>query len=313
MKTRLCVALALGLALSPAFAEEAPAAAAAPTPEAAAPAKNPETEALAAKINNPATILFSINDTDVTSAMLQQLAEERIQPGVPITTPLQQQLITQMANLVLLSQTALADKLDQDPANKGIVEMARISSLASLALHKLLKDSKPDDAALKAIYDKEYNKPRLEYKARHILVREEADAKAILEELKGGKDFIELARAKSIDPSAQAGGDLNWFSLDVMVAPFSEAVAKMKKGEVTAEPVHSKFGWHIIRLDDERALPAIPFDDLKPQIMEEWRQELVQQHIKSLHEKAEIKPGAMLEKPSAEDTTGDKAPAADTR
>lgn len=304
MKTRLCVALALGLACSPLLhAEEAPVAKTAPTQEAA--------EAPVAKVNDPATVLFSINGTDVTSGMLQQLVEERIQPGVPITTGVQQQLITQMANLILLSQTAVAEKLDQDPANKGIIEMARISSLASIALHKLLKDSKPDDAALKALYDKEYNKPRLEYKARHILVREEAEAKAIMDELKAGKDFVELAKAKSIDPSAQAGGDLNWFSLDVMVAPFSEAVSKMKKGEVSAAPVQSKFGWHIIRLDDQRALPAIPFDDLKPQLIEEWRQQMVQSHLKSLYDKAEIKHGALIQKPAPEGAT--EKPAADAK
>lgn len=303
MKTRLCVALALGLACSPLLAaEDAPAAETAPAQEAAAPA--------AAKANDPGTVLFSINGTDVTSAMLQQLVEERIQPGIPITTGVQQQLITQMANLILLSQAALADKLDQDPSNKGAIEMARISSLASLSLHKVLSESEPEEAELKNIYDKEYNKPRLEYKARHILVRDEAEAKAIIEELKGGKDFIELAKEKSIDPSAQAGGDLNWFSLGAMVAPFSDAVAKMSKGDVSAEPVQSKFGWHIIRLDDQRALPAIPFEDLKPQITEEWRQQLVQNYLKSLHDKAEIKPGVIAEKPAESPATEAEAPAA---
>lgn len=302
MKTRFCVAFALGLACSPLLAaDNTPATEARPAQATAA--------ATLANANDPTTVLFSINGTDVTSGMLQQLVEERIQPGTPITTGVQQQLITQMANLILLSQAALADKLDQDPSNKGTIEMARISSLASLSLHKVLKESVPDDTELKAIYDKEYNKPRLEYKARHILVRDEAEAKAIIEELKAGKDFIGLAKEKSIDPSAQAGGDLNWFSLDAMVAPFSEAVAKMKKGDISTEPVQSKFGWHVIRMDDQRALPAIPFEDLKPQIIEEWRQQLVQNYLKSLHEKAEIKPGVLVEK-AAEKAATAEAPAA---
>lgn len=291
MKTRLCVALALGLSLG--FAN-------APLFAAEEAAKAPEAAADKANVNDPARVLFSINGTEVTSAMLQQLVEERIQPGTPITTGVQQQLITQMANLILLSQAALADKLDQVPANKGAIEMARISSLASLSLHKVLGDATPDEAELKAIYDKEYNKPRMEYKARHILVRDEAEAKAILEQLKTGKDFIALAKEKSIDPSAQAGGDLSWFSLDVMVAPFSEAVAKLKKDEVTQEPVQSKFGWHIIRLDDMRALPATPFEDLKPQIIEEWRQQLVQNYLSTLRDKADIKPGEGMTEHKAE-------------
>lgn len=296
MKTSLCVTLALGLSLSfintTAFAGEE----AAKAPDAAA-----------ANTNDPTRVLFSINGTDVTSAMLQQLVEERIQPGTPITTGVQQQLITQMANLILLSQAALANKLDQDPVNKGAIEMARISSLASLSLHKVLSEALPEEADLKAIYDKEYNRPKMEYKARHILVRDEAEAKAIIEQLKSGKDFIALAKEKSIDPSAQAGGDLSWFGLEVMVAPFSEAVAKLKKDEVTQAPVQSKFGWHIIRLDDMRALPATPFEDLKPQIIEEWRQQLVQNYLGTLRDKADIKPGAGM---TGHKDTAEKTPEA---
>jgi len=116
-------------------------------------------------------------------------------------------------------------------------------------------DKKQAVADLKAEYDTQIGHKAggvTEYKARHILVKEETEAVAIIAELDKGGDFAELAKTKSTGPSGIQGGDLGWFSSDQMVPPFSEAVDKLEKGSYTKTPVQTQFGWHVIILEDKR-------------------------------------------------------------
>lgn len=124
----------------------------------------------------------------------------------------------------------------------------------------------PDE--VKARYDKEVAaiKPQEEVKARHILVKTEDEAKAIIKELDGGKDFATLAKEKSTDPNKDDGGDLGYFTKDRMVPEFSEAAFRLEKGKYTTTPVKSQFGYHVILLEDKRLQPPPPLEQVEPQV-----------------------------------------------
>ena len=134
-------------------------------------------------------------------------------------------------------------------------------------------------------------------RARHMLIKvvnnDTAKARAKADSLKNmvkqGMPFEVLAMTNSEDPgSAAKGGDLGWFTLDRMVKPFSDAVATLEKGQVTAQPVQSEFGWHVIRLDDVREAQLPPFEQVKPQVQQELERRRVQELQKELRAKAKI-------------------------
>jgi peptidyl-prolyl cis-trans isomerase C len=124
------------------------------------------------------------------------------------------------------------------------------------------------DKAMREVYQDAVAKmaEELEVRARHILVATEAEAKAIVAELKKGTDFAELAKLKSKDPGAAAeGGDHGYFAKDQMVPEFAEAAFKLEKGQLS-DPVKSQFGWHVIRVEDKRKKPAPEFEKVKDQL-----------------------------------------------
>jgi len=144
------------------------------------------------------------------------------------------------------------------------------------------------DATLTAEYDKQRKVAGdKEYHARHILVDQEADAKDIIERLKKGEKFEELAK-KSKDPSGANGGDLDWAAPGGYVKPFADAMVKLEKGKFTETPVKTQFGWHVIRLDDVRDTQIPPFEQVKPQLQEMIQQQRVQAFIDGLKSQAKI-------------------------
>jgi peptidyl-prolyl cis-trans isomerase C len=127
-----------------------------------------------------------------------------------------------------------------------------------------------------------------EFRARHILVETEAEAKTIIEQLGKGAKFEDLAK-KSKDPgSAQTGGDLDWNSPDTFVPQFSEAMVKLQKGQVTAAPVKTQFGWHVIRLDDVREMQPPPLEQVKPQLQQDLERKRIMKLQEDLRAKAKI-------------------------
>lgn len=161
----------------------------------------------------------------------------------------------------------LGDTADQ-------LEFRRLQVLQDALYTNYMKDHKATDAELKAEYDAQVAKipaaPSTQYHAHHILVASKAEADEVIAQLKKGAKFEALATAKSTDKgSKEKGGDLDWFDPSQMVKPFSDAVAALKKGEVTVAPVQTNFGWHVIRLDDTRqvAPPAAPpFESVKDRV-----------------------------------------------
>lgn len=156
----------------------------------------------------------------------------------------------------------------QEAAKKGFDKKADILTAAEIGKRKLvvnafladyMKKNPVSDADTKTAYA-QYKKEigDKEYKAQHILVKTEAEAKDILSQVTKGGDFKKIAKEKSLDPGSKVkGGDLGWFSAGGMVKPFSDAVKSLKKGETVAAPVQTQFGWHVIKLNDTRA-PKVP-------------------------------------------------------
>lgn len=187
----------------------------------------------------------------------------------------------------------------QEAAKKGFDKKADIITAAEIGRRKLvvnafladyMKKNPVSDADKKAAYA-QYKKElgTKEYKAKHILVKTEAEAKAVLDELGKGGDFAKIAKSKSKDPGSKVkGGDLGWFSPAGMVKPFSDAVTSLKKGEMTKSPVQSQFGWHIIKLDDSRPLKAPSYDKVKNGLERKLQQQKLEKLMLGLKEKAKI-------------------------
>lgn len=193
-----------------------------------------------------------------------------------------------LIGMYLAAQQAKNEDLDTG-ANGARLELMQKSALADLVGRKYLEGKDPTPEELKAEYDKQIAAmSKNEYKARHILVDSEAKAKEIISALDKGADFGKLAEENSTDSSAKQGGDLGWFSPGRMVKPFADAVEKLKKGEYTKEPVHTEYGWHVIRLDDIRPLTPPEFDKVKQQLTQMIKRSRFQEHLDALMKEAKI-------------------------
>lgn len=223
----------------------------------------------------------------------QPLYEENlkvIQSALPKAMP-EQHLVERMIELRLLASAARQEGLDKQIKTKAQIQNAVDNQLANDYLADYLSKMDVSDAVLKPEYDqfiKGYPKTT-QYKAAHILVKTKEEADAIIKQLDSGTPFDQLAKEKSQDPgSAKQGGELGWFDADQMVPEFSAAVEKLKKGEITQQPVKSQFGWHVIKLEDTRLSQPPTFTELKPQLETQYRRAAIEDLIKKLRSKAKI-------------------------
>ncbi len=190
----------------------------------------------------------------------------------------------------LALQQAKKDGFDQRDDVKRQIKEASKKILLTTWTREKSESMKIGDDEIKAAYDKNMKGQATdEYKARHILVKTEDDAKALIKELSDGGDFVKLAKEKSTGPSGPKGGDLGWFKSTTMVPPFAKAVEGMKKGDVSKEPVKTSFGYHVIKLEDKRAAKLPELETLKPQLKRSLVQEKMIAYIDSLKESADIK------------------------
>jgi peptidyl-prolyl cis-trans isomerase C len=170
------------------------------------------------------------------------------------------------------------------------LEIQRQELLINAFLQDYVKANPIPEETLRKEYDAAKTQSGAkEYKARHILVKEEAEAKQIIAQLKKGANFDRIAAEKSEDTGSKGkGGDLDWSPPNRYVKPFADALVKLKKGQLTDTPVQSSFGWHIIRLDDERPMKVPPFEEVKGTIQQQLQQQVVQKAIADLRAKAKI-------------------------
>ncbi|WP_026310273.1 peptidylprolyl isomerase [Neomegalonema perideroedes] len=198
---------------------------------------------------------------------------------------LKDQIVTE----TLLAAAADKAKLGDEPETKRRLEAVRRATLAETYIAREI-DNRLTDEAVKAEYDKEIGAAPVqeEVRASHILVETEEEAKAVVERL-AKEDFAEVAKAESTDKGSGAeGGDLGWFTAEVMVPEFSEAAFKLEKG-ATSAPVKSQFGWHVIRLDDRREVEKPSLEQVGGFIRQRLAQKFAGEIIEELRGAAEVK------------------------
>ncbi len=230
---------------------------------------------------------------------LEVAAFNALQGQRPATTRQAQiKLVNQLVNTLLIAQQAEKEGLDRHPNVKAALDMARMQVLAEAKMSDYLKSHPVSDEELQAAYKKRYSGVNLnEYKVRHILVQKKEEAEEIIKLLnQGKKTFAELAKARSLDPSKENGGELGWIGRQQVVEPFGDAMVKLKKGEYSKAPVKSPFGWHVIQVDDIRKQPVPPMKEVKAQLTNELRKKKLAEYITGLRKQAKIEvPGRKAE------------------
>ena len=194
------------------------------------------------------------------------------------------QIVQQLVNEELLSQ-----KIDKE--NKLTLlalEHEKRSAKAAQMVSKILKNF-PNEELVKSAYQNLTNdfKGSLEYNASHILVKEEGQATTIRKDISNGKNFEALAKEHSIGPTGKNGGNLDWFDLGSMVPEFSTALMVLSEGDIS-QPVQTKFGWHLIKLNKTREKKVPEFKEIKAQLAQNLRQKKINDYLKSLTENSEI-------------------------
>jgi peptidyl-prolyl cis-trans isomerase C len=211
----------------------------------------------------------TVNGTVVSRDMYEYFAKNISgKASKDLTEEQRSQLLDNLVRAEIIAQQAAKDGLDKKGETAALLSLSRLQLLEQAASESYLKDRKATEAELKAEYDTQVAAlPKTQYKAHHILVKTEAEAKDAIERIRKGQKFETVAKAMSLDSSGANGGDLgDFFAPAAMVKPFGDAVVALKKGEMTQTPVQTEFGWHVIRLDDTRETSAPPFDAVKERV-----------------------------------------------
>ena len=232
----------------------------------------------------------TVNGQPITEEMVQVYGAQRTRtPGAQQLSP--EAAIDELVNIELVTQDAEKQGIDKRPNVVKQLDWQRRSLIVGVSMREYITAHPVSDAELKKAYDEQIKKhDGHEYHARHILVASEDEAKDLIAQIAKGGDFAKLAMEKTTDPSGkQNGGDLGWFSPDQMVKPFSEAAAKLKKGQVSKKPVQTQFGWHVIKLEDTRDVPAPTFESVKEQLQMQLQNQRIETYL------AELRKGAKIE------------------
>ncbi|MET0539055.1 MAG: peptidylprolyl isomerase [Xanthobacteraceae bacterium] len=247
---------------------------------------------------NGDSVIARVNGIDITQSDLA-LAEEDLGSEMQATPAdaKREQLITYLADVIMVTQAAEKKKVADNPDFKRRLAFLRNKLLMGYELQEEAKAAVSDEAMQQTYQDAVKSMAgQEEVHARHILVESEDEAKTILAELKGGADFAAVAKERSKDPGAAAGGDLGYFSKEQMVPEFAEVAFKMYAGQLS-NPVKTQFGWHIIKVEDRRTRKAPEFEKVKDQIESYMMRKAQTEFVAKLRESAKIE---RLEKPPAQ-------------
>ena len=242
-----------------------------------------------AAVTGPAAA--TVNGHAISQRTVDVIVKQGAASGRPDTPEARQAVIDQLALQIVVAEEATKKGLDKTPEVVEQLDVIRQSVLANAYVQDFVKNNPVSDEALKAEYERiKATISGTEYKARHILVAKEDEARDIIARLK--KDpgaFAKLAAEQSKDPgSAAKGGDLGWFDLKGMVPEFGAAVSKMQKGKISDEPVKSQFGYHVILLEDSKPVEAPPLDEVKTQLSQQLQQQAVKKQLDALKSAAKI-------------------------
>ncbi len=242
--------------------------------------------------DKPAVVPVATVDGKVISKADYDFYVKQVTQGKPtqLTPEQKTQVVQELVGMQILAVQGVKDNVESEPEVTAGLEVTRMHLLADAESRKFLKTQQPSDAD---VHD-EYNTAvsaidKTEYHAHHILVKTRDQADQVIKKIKGGAKFEDVAKAQSMDTGSKpSGGDLSWFALTRMVKPFGDALKTLKKGEMTATPVETSFGWHVIRLDDTRDVAPPPFDQVKEQVMNRVIQKKLQAYVDGLKKTAKI-------------------------
>ena len=239
-----------------------------------------------AQTKNP--VVANVNDdklyrSDIDDARAQLPERYRHLPLQEVYQP----LLTRLIRAKLFAQQARAEGL-----HKSALYKRRLAVLADRLLGEMLLErefaARIDEKTLRSRYEKTVERTGEEIRARHILVRSQAEAAEIIERLTAGADFSKLAADKSIGPSKDKGGDLGYFGRGQMVPSFEAAAFALGKNETTKKPVQSPFGWHVIKLEDRRRPKPPSFEEARGKLFEDMSREVAEDLVRRLTESARI-------------------------
>jgi peptidyl-prolyl cis-trans isomerase C len=229
-----------------------------------------------------------VNGKAVPQSRVDNLLQQASRAGQKVGPEMEAQAKEQVVLREIFAQEAEKKGIATSADYRAQMELARQSILIRELFEDFKKKNPVSDAEAKAEYEKfKAQVVGTEYRARHILVEKESDAKALIVQLKAGAKFEDLAKKNSKDPgSAESGGDLDFAKADSYVPEFAQAMVKLKKGEMTDTPVKTQFGYHIIKIEDTREAQFPPFDEVKAQIVQRLEQIKLQDYQESLRKAA---------------------------
>lgn len=230
-----------------------------------------------------------VNGKPVPKSRVDTLMVQATRGGQqPITPEIEARVRDEVVLREIFAQEAEKRGIPALPDYRTQLELARQTILIRELFNDYRKKNPVTDADAKTEYDKfKAQSSGTEYRARHILVEKEEEAKALLAQLKKGAKFEELAQKHSKDTgSAKNGGDLDFAKPDAYVPEFGQAMASLKKGELTTDPVKSQFGFHIIKLEDTREAQFPSFEEVKPQVVQRLEQQKLQDYQETLRKQA---------------------------
>lgn len=232
-----------------------------------------------------------VNGVTIPQSRIEAMNKELSAQGQPDTPERAKAVKEELVNREILAQAAQKRGLDKGADIQAQMDMARQAVLVRALFENEVKQHPITDADLQQQYDQfKASMGTNEYKVSHILVENEADAKAVIDQLnKNPGDFAKLAKEKSKDPgSKDNGGDLDWGPAARYVKPFADAVQAQPKGKISAAPVKTDFGYHVIRVDDVRPLKVPEFSELKEQFRQRAQQQQIQKLVVDLRQKAKV-------------------------
>jgi peptidyl-prolyl cis-trans isomerase C len=245
-----------------------------------------------------------VNGVPVSEARVDYIVKTQIQQGQKDSPELRKNVADVLITREVLTQEAIKKGFDKDPAVATQMDMAKQEFLIRAYFEDFIKRNPVSDEEITVEYEKikaaQGGTDRKEYRAAHILLKDEKTANAVLAQINkaNGKNFAQLAKAKSEDTGSQKlGGDLDWSDGSNYVKEFSDAMMKLKKGEWTKKPVKTKFGYHIILLEDVRPVQFPPLDQVKDRISQQM---LAQKRDKEIEA---LRAGAKIELPSSPSAT----------
>ncbi|MEN3276799.1 MAG: peptidyl-prolyl cis-trans isomerase [Massilia sp.] len=235
--------------------------------------------------------LAVVNGKAIPTARVDAIVKQVVDQGQGQDSPqLRQQIKQSLIEREVLMQEAIKQGYDKKPEVRQALDSARQAIVVNELARDYIKKNPVTDADIKAEYDRfaKTQAGQKEYHLRHILLETEAEAKAVIAKLKGGARFEELAKQSKDTGTAATGGDLDWATPSSFPPEFAAGFTNLQKGGVTETPVKTGAGFHVIKVDDTRAVKVPALDEIKSQIAESLQQNKLAAYQEEMVKKAKV-------------------------